>query len=806
MKTCQLISAPPNVAICFTRNGKFFPNQKQTSITKWLQVKDICPLCNNKTTIEDLRAHPTQNSSFQPQLKNDKDEICYVCHAQIYEKALKARCSHLFHIPCLENFLEKRDLCPECRQPFIKEFVIEITLKEKEPNYLEKKLLEHKRLVYQNRTFKDTIENKIGIYKEEFSFFKKEIKEFKIKIIAELGMTMGFIDNTINRKHIQDYVTFGISYSRKKSDPFKNSTQNLLTPVDEFPIFDEGLAEFYKKLRGVSIMGINPPNCIDKEVAILGPFKVDESGYKFKNWLDDLGKMTNELQVYYEGQLQDGMFSGWGRKLFHQIELKTKQKIESINSSKNANDIFDELAEKDEIDKLMNEDCGEKVASKHVSIFDGLNKKETQNQSIFSDKNKQNAVRLFGGTYTCNKEQPIGAFIGQNDANDMTSNGISKKYETIFGKSLNKTSEAFRPSNNNGGLFGENLSKSTSHFFGNNVTSTNNNYENVTNFGFNSQGQNNAFQSAVVMNEFPTPNQRTVVMNEFPTPIINENGVYLGIEIQGNELNTNKRPDDPIDDNNNDEIDKILVKRTSLQGTSNPFGNSNSLPNNQNNPKSFHSLPPINNSNGLITRRDSNIVQQSNFSKNVKIRKYKVFEEGYYESNELSGIGLMYYSDGDFYLGHFFNGKKYGFGIHHHSESSQKVQGIYKDNQPNGKVIISQNKDHIKQNSKKSNKRAYGQLVNDFELKEKKEGLVIKNADNPEEDSYQYDYTGKHDHDIVYEGYMKNNQKSGIGMKRFASKFVYYGFFNEDIMNGIGKVVLNNGDLFYGKFEKDNYE
>lgn len=96
--------------------------------------------------------------------------------------------------------------------------------------------------------------------------------------------------------------------------------------------------------------------------------------------------------------------------------------------------------------------------------------------------------------------------------------------------------------------------------------------------------------------------------------------------------------------------------------------------------------------------------------------------------------------------------------------------------------------------------------MNDFELKEKKEGLVIKNADNPEEDSYQYDYTGKHDHDIVYEGYMKNNQKSGIGMKRFASKFVYYGFFNEDIMNGIGKVVLNNGDLFYGKFEKDNYD
>ena len=68
----------------------FHPN----CIMQWLKVKDSCPLCNTCTNIDDLRAHPTLNSSFQPLIKTNKEELCKACDKQICGKALKTRCSH----------------------------------------------------------------------------------------------------------------------------------------------------------------------------------------------------------------------------------------------------------------------------------------------------------------------------------------------------------------------------------------------------------------------------------------------------------------------------------------------------------------------------------------------------------------------------------------------------------------------------------------------------------------------------------------------------------------------------------------
>lgn len=479
----------------------FHPN----CIMQWLKVKDSCPLCNTCTNIDDLRAHPTLNSSFQPLIKTNKEELCKACDKQICGKALKTRCSHQFHPECLNQFLSTRDLCPKCRIAFVRDTVIEIHLNKKEVDGTEKLYNDSKKIVFLNRMFKHKLDKDIQIHMEEMQYFKLETKEYQIQLIAELGLSRDFIDKDCFCSEINAYKNY--YFEKEKTSPknerFReinsNINTNLLTPITEFPIINNNLITFYESLRNTKILGIKPPMSIDKDLPVLGPYRVDKpfGNLKENNSLDFLFGMTTKLEVYekdvnsmesyYEGQLKDSLLNGWGRK-YHVSYINTSSMKPEVKKALtqpfNTNNIsqtlkFSNNQQPKKSYTLKNEDKSLCIEQDHSNPTFWNTFNTQQNEAVFDKKDNEL-------TDLSSRVIKINNFIN-NDKNELKINIIqqikSKKANSNLDK-LKKESSFLPPINTEKNYFCKN------YFSGNCQNNGNDIFDNDFEAELNSESNN----------------------------------------------------------------------------------------------------------------------------------------------------------------------------------------------------------------------------------------------------------------------------------------------------------------------------
>ena len=59
---------------------------------------------------------------------NKDDSLCSICYDLKTDDIAVVRCSHSFHITCLETWLEKRNSCPLCKTEVAQENLLEPSL------------------------------------------------------------------------------------------------------------------------------------------------------------------------------------------------------------------------------------------------------------------------------------------------------------------------------------------------------------------------------------------------------------------------------------------------------------------------------------------------------------------------------------------------------------------------------------------------------------------------------------------------------------------------------------------------------
>ena len=151
--------------------------------------------------------------------------------------------------------------------------------------------------------------------------------------------------------------------------------------------------------------------------------------------------------------------------------------------------------------------------------------------------------------------------------------------------------------------------------------------------------------------------------------------------------------------------------------------------------------------------------------------------EGFWEKNNLNGIGYEIWDDKTFYKGEFLNNKKHGIGIYQWPDKTY-YEGEWKNNKMNGYGIIYY-----------TNESFYcGEVLNG-----NMHGFGL------------FSWKNKH----KYIGYFKNDLKNGFGVFIWQMKPLecFVGFWNNGKQNGVGAKV-HNGVFTYGIWEngkKDNW-
>jgi hypothetical protein len=193
-------------------------------ISRWLDSKPKCPLCKKKTQTEDIRNHPTLTSCLQatgdePKETPDLDKTCHVCQGPFEGlKASQTKCQHLFHEACIVDHCKRKDLCPKCKIPFVKDSLREITLKPKlVPTKSELIIQEHRKICYENRNFRDNVDSKIATFESDMKNFKNQNRDKKIELMVSLGCDPGntMVDESITKEDIEDYQNFDPDFVKR---------------------------------------------------------------------------------------------------------------------------------------------------------------------------------------------------------------------------------------------------------------------------------------------------------------------------------------------------------------------------------------------------------------------------------------------------------------------------------------------------------------------------------------------------------------------------------------------------------------
>jgi hypothetical protein len=331
--------------ICSVKCGHMF---HPDCISRWIDSTPKCPLCKKKTQTEDIRNHPTLTSSLQaianpPKEIPDLDKTCHVCHCPFEGlKASQTKCQHLFHVACIIEHCKRKDLCPKCRIPFVKDSLKEITLKpKKNPTNSELIIQEHRKICYEYRNFRDNVDSKIATFESDMKNFKYQNRDKKIEMMVALGCDPGntVVDQSITKADIEDYQNFNADFVKRRIKADLQADNYIPSPLatfdiphdfthcHDFPRETELINEKYENLRGTHIFNISPPKTIGT-APILGP--IETLKVKEKAVANETAKV-----MFYEGQASGGKFHGWGRSLWYRPGMQpgTYRPIGNIGES-----------------------------------------------------------------------------------------------------------------------------------------------------------------------------------------------------------------------------------------------------------------------------------------------------------------------------------------------------------------------------------------------------------------------------------------------------------------------------------------
>ncbi len=167
----------------------------------------------------------------------------------------------------------------------------------------------------------------------------------------------------------------------------------------------------------------------------------------------------------------------------------------------------------------------------------------------------------------------------------------------------------------------------------------------------------------------------------------------------------------------------------------------------------------------------------------------------YCVKNELQGDGIINYSNGDVYEGHFSNGVKQETGKMIYA-NGDIYEGEWNDNLKMGQgEMIYENGDFYNGEWEEDLKNGQGEMVYE-------NGDVYDGEWNG--DDKNGNGTMVYENGDVYIGNWTNDTKTGIGQMTYANGDIYSGHWENNKKHKIGEMIYANGDKYDGEWDNDN--
>jgi hypothetical protein len=165
-------------------------------------------------------------------------------------------------------------------------------------------------------------------------------------------------------------------------------------------------------------------------------------------------------------------------------------------------------------------------------------------------------------------------------------------------------------------------------------------------------------------------------------------------------------------------------------------------------------------------------------------------------SNVADGPGVLQWyvngSLGDRYIGQYENGRMSGRGVFEY-RNGDRYDGEFRDDQPNGYGTLS-----------RANGTRYTGMFRDGEPLQPEKALAAPNKYDVELREGLTTRVEVTDADgSRYEGEMRNDERNGRGILKYANGDRYEGDFRDDKMSGWGAFTTKAGDRYEGEFDDD---